>query len=138
MDVNFYIQDGKAHPSATLGWGLGAKLTFSWHPPGKLISPHFANKEAEAGIAAAIAEAIAKAEDEAAEKAETEADEKAEQSVKSIEDAQLRETPLKFNVGDTVRVSAQIKEGEKTRRREDKKEVLKSDVKQTIVNPCLL
>ncbi len=35
--------------------------------------------------------------------------------IKSIEDAQLRETPLKFNVGDTVRVSAQIKEGEKTR-----------------------
>ena len=47
LDVNFYIQDGKAHPSSTLGWGLGAKLTFSWHPPGKLISPHFANKENE-------------------------------------------------------------------------------------------
>lgn len=47
LDVNFYIQVGKAHPSATLGWGLGAKLTFSWHPPGKLISPHFANKENE-------------------------------------------------------------------------------------------
>ena len=38
-----------------------------------------------------------------------------ESIIKSIEDAQLRETPLKFNVGDTVRVSAQIKEGEKTR-----------------------
>ena len=35
--------------------------------------------------------------------------------IKNIEDAQLRETPLEFNVGDTVKVSAQIKEGEKTR-----------------------
>ena len=38
-----------------------------------------------------------------------------EEIIKGIEDAQLRETPLSFNVGDTVRVSAQIKEGEKTR-----------------------
>jgi large subunit ribosomal protein L19 len=35
--------------------------------------------------------------------------------IKNIEDAQLRETPLEFNVGDTVKVSAEIKEGEKTR-----------------------
>ena len=38
-----------------------------------------------------------------------------EEIIKGIEDAQLRETALKFNVGDTVRVSAEIKEGEKTR-----------------------
>ncbi len=38
-----------------------------------------------------------------------------ESIIKDIEDAQLREKPLEFNVGDTVRVSAQIKEGEKTR-----------------------
>ena len=38
-----------------------------------------------------------------------------ESIIKNIEDAQLRETPLEFNVGDTVKVSAQIKEGEKTR-----------------------
>ncbi len=38
-----------------------------------------------------------------------------EEIIKGIEDAELRETPLKFNVGDTVRVSAEIKEGEKTR-----------------------
>ncbi len=35
--------------------------------------------------------------------------------IKSIEDAQLRETPLQFNVGDTVRVSAKIKEGNRER-----------------------
>ena len=38
-----------------------------------------------------------------------------ESIIKNIENAQLRETPLEFNVGDTVKVSAQIKEGEKTR-----------------------
>ena len=38
-----------------------------------------------------------------------------ESVIKNIEDAQLRETAFNFNVGDTVRVSAQIKEGEKTR-----------------------
>ena len=35
--------------------------------------------------------------------------------MKSIEDAQLRENELKFNVGDTVRVSAMIKEGNRSR-----------------------
>jgi len=35
--------------------------------------------------------------------------------MKNIESAQLRETPLEFNVGDTVKVHGQIKEGEKTR-----------------------
>ena len=35
--------------------------------------------------------------------------------MKSIEDAQLRENRFSFNVGDTVRVSAMIKEGEKSR-----------------------
>jgi large subunit ribosomal protein L19 len=35
--------------------------------------------------------------------------------LKSIEDAQMRKEPLNFHVGDTVRVSAQIKEGDKTR-----------------------
>ena len=38
-----------------------------------------------------------------------------EEIIKGIEDAQLRETPLEFNVGDTVKVSALIKEGEKSR-----------------------
>ena len=38
-----------------------------------------------------------------------------ESIIKNIEDAQLREQPFNFNVGDTVKVSAQIKEGEKTR-----------------------
>ncbi len=38
-----------------------------------------------------------------------------EEIIKGIEDAQLRQDELKFNVGDTVKVSAQIKEGEKTR-----------------------
>jgi large subunit ribosomal protein L19 len=35
--------------------------------------------------------------------------------MKNIEDAQLRENELKFNVGDTVRVSAMIKEGNRSR-----------------------
>ena len=35
--------------------------------------------------------------------------------IKSIEDAQLRENELVFNVGDTVRVSAKIKEGNRER-----------------------
>ena len=35
--------------------------------------------------------------------------------MKSIEDAQVRENELKFNVGDTVRVSAMIKEGNRSR-----------------------
>jgi len=35
--------------------------------------------------------------------------------IKKIEDAQLKETVDKFSVGDTVRVSAKIKEGEKER-----------------------
>ncbi len=35
--------------------------------------------------------------------------------LKSIEDAQMRKEPLNFHVGDTVRVSAEIKEGDKTR-----------------------
>ena len=38
-----------------------------------------------------------------------------ESIIKGIEDAQLREKPLEFNVGDTVKVSALIKEGEKSR-----------------------
>ena len=38
-----------------------------------------------------------------------------ESIIKGIEDAQLRETPFTFNVGDTVKVSAMIKEGEKSR-----------------------
>ena len=38
-----------------------------------------------------------------------------ESVIKGIEDAQLRETPFTFNVGDTVKVSAMIKEGEKSR-----------------------
>ena len=38
-----------------------------------------------------------------------------ESIIKGIEDAQLRETPFDFNVGDTVKVSAMIKEGEKSR-----------------------
>ena len=38
-----------------------------------------------------------------------------ESIIKGIEDAQLREKPLEFNVGDTVKVYAEIKEGEKTR-----------------------
>ena len=38
-----------------------------------------------------------------------------ESIIKNIEDAQIREDELKFNVGDTVKVSAEIKEGEKTR-----------------------
>ena len=38
-----------------------------------------------------------------------------ESIIKSIEDEQLKETPFKFNVGDTVRVSAMIKEGDKSR-----------------------
>ena len=36
-----------------------------------------------------------------------------ESIIKNIEDAQLRENPFDFGVGDTVKVSAQIKEGEK-------------------------
>lgn len=35
--------------------------------------------------------------------------------IKTIEDAQLKATVDEFNVGDTVRVYAKIKEGEKTR-----------------------
>ena len=35
--------------------------------------------------------------------------------MKNIEDAQVRENELKFNVGDTVRVSAMIKEGNRSR-----------------------
>ena len=35
--------------------------------------------------------------------------------MKNIEDAQLRENELKFNVGDTVRVSAMINEGNRSR-----------------------
>ena len=35
--------------------------------------------------------------------------------IKKIEDSQLRKEALSFNVGDTVRVSAMIKEGEKSR-----------------------
>jgi len=35
--------------------------------------------------------------------------------IKSIEDAQLKETVAEFNVGDTVKVYAKIKEGEKER-----------------------
>ncbi len=35
--------------------------------------------------------------------------------MKSIEDAQVRKEELKFNVGDTVRVSAMIKEGNRSR-----------------------
>ena len=35
--------------------------------------------------------------------------------IKSIEDAQLRENELVFNVGDTVRVSAKIKDGNRER-----------------------
>ena len=35
--------------------------------------------------------------------------------MKSIEDAQVRKDELKFNVGDTVRVSAMIKEGNRSR-----------------------
>ena len=38
-----------------------------------------------------------------------------ESIIKNIEDAQLRETPLEFNVGDTVKVSAMIKEGNRER-----------------------
>ena len=38
-----------------------------------------------------------------------------EEIIKGIEDAQLRETPLEFNVGDTVKVSALIKEGNRER-----------------------
>ena len=35
--------------------------------------------------------------------------------MKSIEDAQVRENDLVFNVGDTIRVSAMIKEGNRSR-----------------------
>ena len=35
--------------------------------------------------------------------------------MKSIEDSQMRENELKFNVGDTIRVSAMIKEGNRSR-----------------------
>ena len=35
--------------------------------------------------------------------------------IKSIEDAQLKESVAEFNVGDTVKVYAKIKEGEKER-----------------------
>ncbi len=35
--------------------------------------------------------------------------------MKSIEDSQVRENELKFNVGDTIRVSAMIKEGNRSR-----------------------
>ena len=38
-----------------------------------------------------------------------------ESIIKSIEDEQLKKEPFKFNVGDTVRVSAMIKEGDKSR-----------------------
>ena len=38
-----------------------------------------------------------------------------EEIIKSIEDGQLRKEAFDFNVGDTVRVSALIKEGEKSR-----------------------
>ena len=35
--------------------------------------------------------------------------------MKSIEDSQMRENELTFNVGDTIRVSAMIKEGNRSR-----------------------
>lgn len=39
----------------------------------------------------------------------------ANEIIKKIEDAQLREETFEFNVGDTVRVSAKIKEGNRER-----------------------
>lgn len=39
----------------------------------------------------------------------------AKEIIKKIEDAQLREETFEFNVGDTVRVSAKIKEGNRER-----------------------
>ena len=52
--------------------------------------------------------------------------------IKKIEDAQLKESVADFNVGDTVRVSAKIKEGNRERVQVFEGTVLKAEAQERL------